>query len=155
MWGPTWADINLWLHIVAACVWIGGQLTLAALIPVVRGRENLPSLVGQRFQLLAWPAFGVLLITGIINVNNAGIAWDHLSSTTAGRTLGVKLVFVLISGVAAALHASVIGPRVGRAKALGEAGGALASPVMSGVLGGLSFLAALLAALYGVVIAAH
>jgi len=155
MWGPTWSDINLWLHIVAACVWIGGQLMLAALVPLVRGKGDLASQVGRRFQFLAWPAFAALVLTGIINVHNAGISWDHLSSTTAGRTLEFKLFFVMISGTTAALHAFVVGPRVSRTRASGTPGGLLTSPTLSGILGGVSFLTALLAALYGVVIAEH
>ena len=36
MLGVTWDTIRLFLHVLAATVWVGGQLTLAALVPVLR-----------------------------------------------------------------------------------------------------------------------
>jgi uncharacterized membrane protein len=32
----SWDTIRLFLHVLAATVWVGGQLTLAALVPVLR-----------------------------------------------------------------------------------------------------------------------
>jgi hypothetical protein len=32
----SWDTIRLFLHVVAATIWVGGQLTLAALVPVLR-----------------------------------------------------------------------------------------------------------------------
>lgn len=47
--GPT---LVLWLHVVAACIWIGGQVTVAAVIPLLRGRDALAQLVGRRVRPL-------------------------------------------------------------------------------------------------------
>jgi putative copper export protein len=134
----------LWLHIVAACVWIGGQMTVAAIIPMLRDQRALARRVGRRYQSIAWPAFAVLIVTGVLNVGSAGLRWSQLFDNAEGRTLVVKLGFVALSGLAAGVHALVQAPR-GR-----EAGG---SPLASAVLGSLSLVAALLAALYGVAIA--
>jgi putative copper export protein len=143
---PDSAQIVLWLHILAATVWIGGQITIAALLPLLRGRPELLAAGARRFQWIAWIAFGVLVLTGIWNVHNAGITLHDTSADAVGRTLVLKLGLVALSGMAAALHALVVAPRVatstGRAPRLASAG-----------LGALSLLAALLAALYGVVIA--
>ena len=36
MLAVSWDTIRLFLHVLAATVWVGGQLTLAALVPVLR-----------------------------------------------------------------------------------------------------------------------
>ncbi|HZS14043.1 MAG TPA: CopD family protein [Candidatus Dormibacteraeota bacterium] len=140
--GPQWV---LWVHVVAACIWIGGQVTVAAVIPLLRGRDAadggaLAIAVGRRYQAVAWPAFAALAVTGVINVGNAGLQWSHLLDSAAGRTLTVKLGLVALSGAAAAVHAFVQAPR-------------RRSAMWSATLGSLSLLAAVVAALYGVAIA--
>ena len=32
----SWATVRLFLHVLAAAVWVGGQLILAAIVPVLR-----------------------------------------------------------------------------------------------------------------------
>jgi len=139
--GPQWV---LWVHVVAACIWIGGQVTVAAVIPLLRAAggegSSLAGAVGRRYQLVAWPAFAALAVTGVLNVGSAGLQWSRLLDSSAGRTLAVKLGLVALSGAAAALHAFVQAPR-GR------------SAAWSAGLGSLSLLAAVAAALYGVAIA--
>jgi putative copper export protein len=146
--GTSGAQIVLWLHILAACVWIGGQITLGALVPVLRGNRTLVSAAARRYAQIAWPAFAVLILTGIANIRNAGIDGANLTGTPTGRTLVLKLVFVLISGAAAALHSYVVGPRA-------SASPTRATRAANGILGALALLAALAAAFYGVVIAEH
>jgi len=98
----SWDTIRLFLHVLAATIWVGGQITLAALVPVLRrlGAE-IPRAAARRFNLIAWPAFGVLVLTGIWNIVAAR------SQITGGyeTTLVVKLIVVAISGITAALHA--------------------------------------------------
>ena len=100
--------IRLFLHVLAATIWVGGQITLAALVPVLRrlGAE-LPRAAARRFNQVAWPAFAVLVITGIWNIA-AVQSQIHGSYET---TLVVKLIVVVISGVTAALHARARNPR--------------------------------------------
>ena len=102
MLSVSWDTIRLFLHVLAATIWVGGQITLAALVPVLRrlGTE-IPRAAARRFNQVAWPAFGVLIITGIWNIA-AVRSQIHGSYET---TLIVKLVVVAISGVTAALHA--------------------------------------------------
>ena len=38
MLAVSWDTIRLFLHILAATVWVGGQITLAALVPALRRR---------------------------------------------------------------------------------------------------------------------
>lgn len=94
--------IRLFLHVLAASVWVGGQLTLAGLVPALRaGGPDAPRTVARRFNRIAWPAFGVLFVTGLWNLaeTNAG---DQAPEWIA--TLMAKLFVVALSGVSAALH---------------------------------------------------
>ena len=103
MLAVSWDTVRLFLHVLAATVWVGGQLTLAALVPVVRrfGAEAVGA-VARRFNQVAWVAFGVLIITGIWNIVAVSPQISH--SASYRTTLIVKLVVVAISGLAAALH---------------------------------------------------
>lgn len=98
----SWDTIRLFLHVLAATVWVGGQLTLAALVPALRGAGvDVPKRAAQAFDRIAWPAFAVLLLTGVWNM-----AAEH--DKMHGRyqtTLMIKLVAVVVSGIAAFAHA--------------------------------------------------
>ena len=95
--------IRLFLHITAATVWVGGQLTLAGLVPTLRklGPDTTKA-VANAFQRIAWPAFAVLLITGVWNVSVQ--ASDHKGDTQWWATLFAKLLIVALSGISAAVH---------------------------------------------------
>lgn len=108
--------LRLTLHILAATVWIGGQITLAGLVPIARpsGPDTVRALA-RRFNMIAWPAFAVLVGTGVWHL----LAVDVGNRTTEYHvTLGVKLLMVGISGGGAAVHA------VGRSKTTLAIGGA-------------------------------
>lgn len=97
-----WDSIRLFLHVLAATVWVGGQITLAVLVPVLRRLgAGIPRAAARRFNLAAWPAFAVLIATGVWNV----LAVRSQLHGSYQTTLIVKLVVVAISGVTAALHA--------------------------------------------------
>lgn len=130
---PVTADtIRLFLHVLAATVWVGGQLTLAGLVPTLRGLgPDAPRLAARRFNAIAWTAFGVLIVTGIWNV-----AAVHLTdrSTSYQVTLMVKLLVVALSGISAAVHAGA------------------KSKTMLAMFGALSGLTALAALWFGVML---
>jgi putative copper export protein len=94
--------VRLFLHVLAATVWVGGQLTLAALVPALRRLgTDVPKAAARAFNRVAWPAFGVLIVTGIWNV-----AAEH--DKVHGRyrtTLLIKLSVVALSGLTALMHA--------------------------------------------------
>jgi putative copper export protein len=95
--------VRLSLHVLAATVWVGGQLTLAGLVPGLRALgDDVPRTVARRFDRIAWPAYGVLLATGIWNllalpVGDFDVEWQV--------TLMVKITVVALAGVSAAIHA--------------------------------------------------
>ena len=125
MLAVSWDTIRLFLHVLAATVWVGGQLTLAALVPVLRRLgADIPRTAARRFNQVAWPAFAVLIATGVWNV----IAVRAQVTGSYQATLVVKLIVVAVSGLTAALHA--------RARSA-------AGLAVFGALTGLSALAAL------------
>ena len=98
----SWATIRVFLHIAAATVWVGGQLTLAGLVPALRSLgPDAPRAVARRFNRIAWPAYGVLVGTGIWNIADLGPEWD----SPYGATLMAKITVVAASGLSAFLHA--------------------------------------------------
>lgn len=92
--------VRLFLHVLAATIWVGGQLVLAALVPVLRGvAPDAPRAAARQFARIAWPAFAVLVLTGIWNV-----AEMDASGARYRTTLTLKLVAVLLSGLTAWGH---------------------------------------------------
>jgi putative copper export protein len=123
--------LRLFLHVLAATIWVGGQLVLAALVPALRrAGSDVPRAAARAFNRIAWPAFGVLVVTGIWN-----IAAEGDRGPAYRTTLTVKLVVVAASGVTAFLHARATSRR-------GMA-----------VFGALTGLTALAALLLGIVLA--
>src|SRR5690349_21687796 len=100
----TLGSFRLFLHVVAACVWVGGQITLAGLVPGLRALDpDAPRTVARRFNnRVAWPAFGILFLTGLWNLAAVHVT-DQSSAWLA--TLMAKLTVVAITGISAAVHA--------------------------------------------------
>lgn len=96
----TWQTVRLFLHVLAATVWVGGQLTLAALVPALRSFDRaVTRAAARRFNQVAWVAFAVLVVTGVWNI----LALPPMTGAYR-TTLIVKLVVVAASGVTALLH---------------------------------------------------
>jgi putative copper export protein len=92
--------VRLFLHVLAATIWVGGQLTLAALVPVLRRvGPDAPRVAARRFAVVAWPAYFLLIVTGIWNI----AAVSQMSSSYR-TTLTVKLIVVAASGISALAH---------------------------------------------------
>lgn len=125
--------IRLSLHVLAAAIWVGGQFTLAGLVPSLRGAgEGVVNTAARAFSRISWPAYAVLVLTGFWNVatfNSASVsmAWKVV--------LGVKIVVVAISGISVWLHT--------RAK----------TPVQNAIWGGVSGVSAAAALILGVFLA--
>jgi len=93
---------RLILHVLAATVWVGGQLTVTGLLPTIRSLgDDAPKKVARAFGRLLWPAYAVLILTGFWNIQ--AVDATHASSAW-NAVLGIKITFVLIAGVAVFLH---------------------------------------------------
>src|SRR5574338_1468824 len=108
--------VRLILHVFAATIWVGGQFVLAALVPTARQLgDDAPAKVARAFNRIAWPAYGVLIATGIWNLFEVDFG-DR--STQYQVVLLFKLLAVAVTGIGAFVHI------VGRSKAALAIGGA-------------------------------
>lgn len=123
MLSPTLDTIRLFLHVLAASVWVGGQIVLGGIVPSVRKvAPEATKTIANAFARVAWPAFAVAVLTGFWNLTEVDVA----DTTTAYQiTLFLKVLLAMASGAAAAVHA------VGKSKAALAIGGAV------GLLAGL------------------
>jgi putative copper export protein len=94
--------VRLTLHVLAASVWVGGQLVMMGLVGPARGLGgDAPQVLARAFARLAWPAYAVLVVTGFWNIST--FTWSQQS--TAWKTvLIVKIVVVALAGFGAFLH---------------------------------------------------
>jgi len=112
--------LNLWLHILAAVIWIGGMLFLSLVaVPILRQvdspllRADLFRKMAWRFRRLVWICLAVLILTGIVNVAYYG---DTTSGSPYLKVLGIKLGLVAVLVTMGVAHDFIIGPRAARAQ---------------------------------------
>ena len=94
-------SLRLSLHVFGACIWVGGQFTLAALVPLLKKfNPEAPRIAAKGFNKIGWAAFASLIVTGMWNMA------DVPDDASAGyqRVLGAKMMIVILSGVAAFVH---------------------------------------------------
>jgi uncharacterized membrane protein len=98
--------VRLTLHVLAATVWVGGQIVLQALVgPLRKAAPAAVAPAARAFAWVAWPAFAVLVLTGGWMMATAG---DE--SEAFKLTLMIKLTLVIVSGIGAALHTFLKNP---------------------------------------------
>jgi uncharacterized membrane protein len=100
------------LHVVGAVVWLGGQLTVSALVMPV-ARERLPEetraglmrVLGMRFGIATMAVLIPLqLATGVALAQHKGVTVASLAEPGYGRMLAGKLVAFTLVMLAAGLH---------------------------------------------------
>jgi putative copper export protein len=102
MLAPALDTVRITLHVLAATVWVGGQIVMTGLIgPARQIGGDAPKVLARAFARMAWPAFLVLIATGIWNVT----AVHYSSQDSAWKAvLMAKIVVVIVAGVATGLH---------------------------------------------------
>lgn len=116
----------VWIHLLAAVVWVGGMVFLSVVLVPVLKRDGgfaqhaaLFRTIAYRFRAVVWGAMGMLVATGLT------LAWGrsiplmepgHWPTIFAAKIGLVTLLFTLTL-----LHDLVVGPRVRRSLAIPEA----------------------------------
>jgi putative copper export protein len=92
---------RLSLHVLAATVWVGGQFVMAGLVPTVRTLgEGATVKVARAFARLTWPAYWLLILTGIWNM----AAMGRDASSAWHEAFGIKMAAVLVAGLGSFMH---------------------------------------------------
>jgi copper resistance protein D len=119
--------VSVWLHIMAAVVWVGGTLFLViVLVPAIRRPEfgaiasALIRFTALRFRWVGWVCFCIFALTGVVNLAARGIGLQELRGAlfwqgSFGRTLAIKLMLVAAILLISAFHDFFLGPRASAA----------------------------------------
>jgi putative copper export protein len=112
----TLYTLSVFVHVVAACAWVGSMIFFAAaVVPVLRRPEyaslfrDLVPRLGARFRVIGWGSLVTLVATGACNLWFRGVRLEQLSSATFwsagfGKTLAYKLVVVVLILLTTAAH---------------------------------------------------
>lgn len=119
--------IIVWLHLLAAVIWIGGMLFITLILaPYLRTissidkRVEITRGVGKGFRIVGWICIGILLITGIYNISHHYHHYvESLFVSREGIILGIKLTIVMVMIALSVLHDFILGPRLTAIKEIG------------------------------------
>lgn len=114
-------QVNVFIHIIAACTWVGGQIFMAAVIvPALRGwtgpeRARAFSAIGLHFRYVGDASLAVLVVTGIINAWYRGVRFPTLVNSRFyqmewGQILTVKVALVVLVVALSLIHDLRLGP---------------------------------------------
>ncbi len=87
------------LHLVAVAIWVGGLVTLAALVVALRkaGADiELLRASARQFARLSWTAMLVAIVTGVLQVQLMGFSWSDGALHTK---LGLVALVLILAGV--------------------------------------------------------
>lgn len=69
-----------WIHLIAAATWLGGMITLAALVVALRkagAERELLQAAARQFARVSWTAMVVAVATGLGQVVLIGLPWSY------------------------------------------------------------------------------
>lgn len=157
--------LSVWLHIIAAAIWIGGSVFLAlVMVPALRRPEyqgmaaSFLQQAGGRFRWVGWTSLAVMIVTGLVNLIARQFPLEHLVSLRLwgsgfGRTIGWKLLLVLAIVILSILHDTTIGPRaIAALRANPRSAEAQRLRRQASWIGRITLLLALAAAAFGVML---
>jgi len=105
-----------WAHLISASIWVGGSLfigvVLAPLLKTmsesVEERLRIMIRVGRKFNKIAVPSLGILIVTGLYNSQYILSKPETIFSTNYGIILTIKIMLVAALIVAFAIHIRMI-----------------------------------------------
>lgn len=120
--------LSVWVHILAATVWIGGMLFLVlVVVPWLRSgaRADAGAFLretGQRFRNVSWVCFLVVLVTGTFNLWVRGVRLSDFGraewlTSPLGQAVVVKLSAFFLVLLVSAVHDFWVGPQATKALA--------------------------------------
>jgi len=158
--------ISVWLHILAATVWIGGLFFIVLVVVPWLKRGHAGSMdagaflqeTGARFRYVGWICFAVIAMTGTFNLSIRGVRWSELVSVAwwtgpFGGALAIKLLLFALVLAVSFVHDFRVGPRATEAMRLDpRAPDTTALRKRASLLGRLNGLLALALVALGVVL---
>lgn len=116
----------VWIHLLAALVWVGGMVFLSVVLVPVLKRDGgfaqhvmLFRMVAYRFRAVVWGAMGMLIATGAVLAAGRAIP---LTEPWLWPTIFVaKISLVALLFTLTLLHDLVVGPQVRRILGTAEA----------------------------------
>lgn len=124
--------VSVYLHILAACAWIGAMLFFAlVIVPWLRDSRAAKSvplflqIIGTRYRIFAWISLGFLIITGFSNLLLRGISFEILTTrefwnTGFGKIFFYKLSLVFLVVIFTIIHDLISGGSRKRASWIGR-----------------------------------
>jgi putative copper export protein len=105
-----------WAHLISASIWVGGSLfigvVLAPLLKTisesVEERLQIMIRVGRKFNKIAVPSLGILIVTGLYNSQYILSKPEVIFSTNYGIILTIKIILVAALIVTFAIHIRMI-----------------------------------------------
>lgn len=116
----VWSVLGDWLHLLAASLWIGGMFYIAVVyLPIL---SDCPAGERTRVLLSALARFSPLAIAGVIIMSVTGpfnaimhmTSFAQLLTTAYGRSLSLKVIFVITLLVTSASHVFWLRPSLSR-----------------------------------------
>jgi len=107
----------VFLHILAATIWIGGMFFLVLVIlPVIKNHPDRVTLLeksGIKFRTVGWIMFVIILITGLLNLHFRGIplTLEFFTSKGYGQLVSLKILIFSVILIISAYHDFYIGTR--------------------------------------------
>jgi uncharacterized membrane protein len=113
---PLEQAIIMWIHLLAAAIWVGGSLFIgivfAPLLKTMYGsveeRLQIMIKVGKRFNKIAVPSLIILIGTGLYNSHVLLSKPDLLMATSYGNFLIIKIILVVALIITYIVHVRVI-----------------------------------------------
>jgi putative copper resistance protein D len=116
--------LSVWVHILSAMIWVGGMFFLVLVnLPILKKPPFDKLLIefllktGERFRIVGWVCFLLIILTGYINLFYKGITFNTLLNENFwlqnpfGKILGIKLLIFILILIISVLHDFFIGPK--------------------------------------------